>query len=618
MKKKVKLERLSPEEQEELASLLDEKVKEVEHNKIYTYFPDKGPLRRSLYPKHIEFFTAGGKHKPMASCPGGCKGKPHRERCIMSGNRTGKCLTLESSVDTVAGKKTIKELLEQNKPFEVWAWDGQRPVKAQASIPFAKPGLHECYRIIFADGSWIECADDHRLLTQNGPRNLGLGKELHFVHLSSIIEASYFDSLCQFSNDALLLGLFSSYLSHSILGNVLSKYRVNVQHCLNKALDWIYDLHFLNRIFYDAQLHLASENGVASVPLLGGARRHNHSSWHMDGEDSICQLQILHHDDRRSNQDARSLGLDQFYDVCTSNRILLSIVEAVWCQCLKFLPCCLKKDDPLAALSDVQPFAFLDHSRNYAFPFSILSGASISPFLLDDSNPIIAVNHIGRKQVFDFEVKQYHNYIAANMVHHNSEAGAYEITCHLTGEYPPWWKGKRFLNPISAWASGDTSQTTRDIIQQKLLGDIGNFGTGMIPKSRLVHTTTKGGLSGAVETIYVKHISGGKSELGLKSYDQGRIAFQGTSRHVIWLDEECKREIYTECLLRTTNVKGQADFGGIILITFTPLLGLTDIARDFLNMGEAVDGSEGRNTQYTPDPEHQTVVDEEDPMSSEL
>lgn len=184
-----------------------------------------------------------------------------------------------------------------------------------------------------------------------------------------------------------------------------------------------------------------------------------------------------------------------------------------------------------------------------------------------------------------------------------SEAGAFESTCHLTGRYPPWWVGKRFVEPVQMWASGDTSQTTRDILQQKLLGDIGAYGTGMIPKDCIKHTTTKGGLSGAVETIYVKHLSGGISECGLKSYDQGRIAFQGTRKHIIWLDEECKRDIYTECLLRTTKTTTDVDdFGGIIILTFTPMLGLTDIARDFLGIAEISDGTEHR-TQYTPEPE---------------
>ena len=44
----------------------------------------------------------------------------------------------------------------------------------------------------------------------------------------------------------------------------------------------------------------------------------------------------------------------------------------------------------------------------------------------------------------------------------------YETVLHLTGLYPDWWEGRRFDNPVRALAAGDTSQTTRDIIQKKM------------------------------------------------------------------------------------------------------------------------------------------------------
>ena len=171
-------------------------------------------------------------------------------------------------------------------------------------------------------------------------------------------------------------------------------------------------------------------------------------------------------------------------------------------------------------------------------------------------------------------------FLAANRVGKTEGVGAYEATLHLTGRYPGWWEGRRFDRPISAWAAGDTNLTTRDIIQLKLLGPITEFGTGMIPADCIVNTTRKVGIPDAVETIYVKHVSGGVSEIGLKSYVQGRESFQGTERHLLWLDEECERSIYTECLLRTMTVNG------LLMLTFTPLMGLTDIVRDFLHLGE--------------------------------
>jgi hypothetical protein len=80
---------------------------------------------------------------------------------------------------------------------------------------------------------------------------------------------------------------------------------------------------------------------------------------------------------------------------------------------------------------------------------------------------------------------------------------------------------------IEAWAAGDTSQTVRDIIQAKLLGPVGAFGTGLIRKGLIVRTTGRQGISDAVQDIYVKHRGGGTSWLTLKSYDQKRLSWSG-------------------------------------------------------------------------------------------
>jgi phage terminase large subunit-like protein len=83
-----------------------------------------------------------------------------------------------------------------------------------------------------------------------------------------------------------------------------------------------------------------------------------------------------------------------------------------------------------------------------------------------------------------------------------------------------------------------------------------------------------------IEIIQVKHQSGGFSTLLLKSYDQRREAFQGSEQDVILLDEEPPLEIYTECLLRTmTN-------NGMLMPTFTPLMGMSQVVLAFLPTGQ--------------------------------
>jgi len=177
--------------------------------------------------------------------------------------------------------------------------------------------------------------------------------------------------------------------------------------------------------------------------------------------------------------------------------------------------------------------------------------------------------------------------ISANRVGKTFGVGGYELSLHLTGKYPEWWEGKRFEKPISAWAAGDTSQTVRDIIQKKLLGPVGEYGTGLIPGELLISTKNKGGsVPDTVESIAVKHISGGTSYVGLKSYDQKRKSFQGTEQDVIWLDEEPSLDIYSECLLRTMTTDG------LIMCTFTPLMGLSQTVLSFMPGGKIPDNYE--------------------------
>lgn len=167
-------------------------------------------------------------------------------------------------------------------------------------------------------------------------------------------------------------------------------------------------------------------------------------------------------------------------------------------------------------------------------------------------------------------------FMAANRIG-KSESGAYETTCHLTGKYPTWWTGRRFTQPIEAWACGTTSETTRDIVQAKLLGAVGSEGTGMIPGDLIVHTTPRrSGIAGAIESAYVRHVSGKNSLLGLKTYQQGRESFEGTAKSVVWCDEEPPADCYTEMLYRTLTTRG------ITLITFTPLQGISEIVKGFI------------------------------------
>src|SRR5215475_12520799 len=103
--------------------------------------------------------------------------------------------------------------------------------------------------------------------------------------------------------------------------------------------------------------------------------------------------------------------------------------------------------------------------------------------------------------------------------------GAAELTFHLTGDYPEWWHGKRFDKPVRAWAAGVTGETTRDVLQEKLIGPPfreSEWGTGMIPKAAIAGVATSRGIPAGIDTVNVRHISGGLSSLQFKSYERGR------------------------------------------------------------------------------------------------
>jgi phage terminase large subunit-like protein len=163
-----------------------------------------------------------------------------------------------------------------------------------------------------------------------------------------------------------------------------------------------------------------------------------------------------------------------------------------------------------------------------------------------------------------------------------SESAAYEMACHLCGEYPPDWPGRKFDKAIRAWAVGDSLKMARDIMQRKLCGEPGDAeakGSGMIPKDRFVgEPVLARGETNAYDTVQVRHVSGGVSTLQFRTYQAGAMALQGTTLEAVWLDEEpADYAVYSECLARVGAT------GGMLMITFTPLRGMSEISLRYRN-----------------------------------
>lgn len=406
---------MSRAEKLELLKLLEEKERRSRTMKLSSYYPDEGPLRRSLYVKHNQFFEAGASR---------------RERLMLAANRIGKCIAADTIIETPYGEpRKVKDI--KGKHW-VWAWDGEKRVPAIAEQPFTKPD-EMIYRVWLQSGQYVDCAAEHRFLSEAG---------------------------------------------------------------------WI----FLSDLF-------------GCVPCLPGSTADIGPSESL--EDALC-LMNRHQD---SQGDCQSACLD------------------------------------------------------------VKIPALLTPY--GTSDEVVCYQPIGIQPIYDFHVPKYLNYCTAGVIHHNTEGvGGYEMTLHLTGLYPKWWKGKRFDRPITAWGAGDTSKTVREIIQRKLLGSFQDIGTGLIPQNLIHDWTRKAGTPEAVDTIYVKHKSGGISSITLKSYDQKRHSFQGSEIDVIWLDEEPPLDIYTECLIRTMTNQG------MLMLTFTPLMGMSETVMAFLPGGQIKENAE--------------------------
>lgn len=171
-----------------------------------------------------------------------------------------------------------------------------------------------------------------------------------------------------------------------------------------------------------------------------------------------------------------------------------------------------------------------------------------------------------------------------------SYAGGIGADRWLTGEYPDWWEGRVFDDPVVMWASAVTNQKVKESIQDILFGKTGDLGSGIIPKRcidldsiRYYHG------SDVIEDVYI-YWKGSKklrSKLTFKSYQQKVMAYESSDVNVIWSDEEVPEDIYTACLARV------ATNSGLNILTFTPLNNLTPLVKQFLPGGRFPPGGAG-------------------------
>lgn len=164
-----------------------------------------------------------------------------------------------------------------------------------------------------------------------------------------------------------------------------------------------------------------------------------------------------------------------------------------------------------------------------------------------------------------------------------TEIGAFVTAMHVTGEYPPWWEGRRWNRPVDVWVCGQSAEALREAAQLKLCGrmDEDTWGTGMIPKRCLMKVEKARGIAGAIDALEIRHASGGVSHLYFKTYTQEPSNWQGPRLDLVWFDEEPKTpQHYSEAIARLMGRNGMS------YLTFTPLAGPTEVVKRFVDDDE--------------------------------
>ena len=202
------------------------------------------------------------------------------------------------------------------------------------------------------------------------------------------------------------------------------------------------------------------------------------------------------------------------------------------------------------------------------------------------------IEYVGEEVQRCYRVKsETHTFIIDDYVAtHNcgkTIAGCMEMAFHLTGNYPAWFKGHK-IEPrtnvtsgekeISCWVIGTDTKTVRDSLQAKLVGTVAKeFTDGCIHADLIDRDSVimARGVTGLVDTKYIRHKSGCKAKLQFRSYEQGRGNLQSATVDACYCDEEPPSDIMGEIRARLGAT------GGFLYMAFTPLSGMTPLVQEF-------------------------------------
>ncbi len=166
------------------------------------------------------------------------------------------------------------------------------------------------------------------------------------------------------------------------------------------------------------------------------------------------------------------------------------------------------------------------------------------------------------KQIAFHKAPQTNRWVFGGNRSGKTECGAVEVIYMARGIHP-YRKNKK---SVTGWVVSLSQQVQRDVAQTKILHYLN---PDWIVDIVMLSGKKDNPKNGVIDFITIKNVSGKISKIGFKSCDQGREKFQGASLDFVWFDEEPPFDIYSECLMRVLDKKGDI-FG-----TMTPLKGLT-------------------------------------------
>ena len=482
--------------------LVAKQIAAIKHRQTATYEP---------YEKQMDFHKLGATK---------------RERMFFAANQ---CRPATAILTLATGeRKQLGDLL--GSYFTVKSICGKEEVWAEAGPLYRKAEPALCYRLYFSDGSFDDCAADHRMLTDVGWQSVE-----RLVEFLPCLPGSIEESDLSVRDED---GLHSSEMLPGSRSDCPTASR-----------------------FDDVPLLSDAGSAEGEAPSRHGAR----------GSDPSCERRDDPASTATRSRPCRSPCLPSILDV--QRRLVVPFVVSS-AQDADTLARWLRRDihsalhKPPASIAGVRSDLAVQAERVF----------SSQPRLVTAGKQLVAYRSIGRKTIYDFEVPEFHNYVTGGLVHHNSGktlSAGHEVGYHATGLYPPWWTGRRFTGATTGWASGETWDSVRDNPQRILLGEGDQWGTGTIPKSKILEVKRGKLITGGIDKILVRHVLGGVSTIQFKAYQQGRRKWEGVTIHYIWFDEEPPLDIYTEGLART-NI-----YGGPVFITATPNLGMTQVVKLF-------------------------------------